>query len=68
MKNGPVNSTLYQLADRALGGQLADRLRLWHGAGVSRRAAANLLAEELGVELNPVTVHRWMLAVSKGQR
>lgn len=53
-------NTLFLLADRALDGRLEDTLRTWAKAGVSRRAATALLAHEIGVELDPQTVHRWM--------
>lgn len=53
-------SALYQLADRALGGGLAERLQLWANAGISRRSAAMILAEELGVAIHPTTVESWM--------
>lgn len=59
-KNAPMNSTLYQLADKVLDGQLAQKLRLWSEAGVSRRSARYLLTQELGVEVSDVTVSRWM--------
>jgi hypothetical protein len=57
-------TALFLLADRALDGQLESKLRLWAEAGVSRRAASRLLFAELGVELDPVTVSRWMKAVA----
>jgi hypothetical protein len=54
-------SALFLLCDRALEGRLEVLLRSWSRARVSRRAAARLLADELdGIEVNPVTVQRWM--------
>lgn len=53
-------STVYQLVDLALDGMLAERLRTWDEAGVSRRAAARLLTIELGgIYIAPDTVARW---------
>jgi hypothetical protein len=57
-------TALFLLADKALDGQLETMLRQWAEAGVSRRAASNLLAKQLGVELDPNTVSRWMKAVA----
>lgn len=54
-------TALFQLVDRALGGQLEAMLRSWVRAGVSRRAAAKLLTEALdGVQIAPETIRRWM--------
>lgn len=55
-----ATSALYRLADKALDGGLADRLQLWANAGISRRSAALILTQELGVEVHPTTVERWM--------
>lgn len=53
-------STAFLLADFALSGALADKLRSWDQAGVSRRAAAALLTQELGgIQIAPNTVDRW---------
>jgi hypothetical protein len=57
------HSSLYLLANRALDGRLPELLAVWAGAGVSRRAAANLLALELGgIYISPATVAKWMAA------
>lgn len=53
-------SALFKLADRALGGTLEERLRTYAAAGVPRRAAARLINDELGVDINPQTIQRWM--------
>lgn len=54
-------SSLFQLVDRATDGRLEELLRNWAAAGVSRRAAAALLAQELGgIEISSETVRRWM--------
>lgn len=53
-------SALFKLADRALGGTLEQRLRTYAAAGVPRRAAARLINAELGVDINPQTIQRWM--------
>lgn len=55
---------MYLLVDRALDGQLEAKLRLWASAGIGRRAATALLAHEIGVELDPQTVDRWMKAAA----
>lgn len=55
------HSSLYLLADRALDGRLPELLTIWANAGVGRRAAANLLALELGgVQISASTVGKWM--------
>lgn len=56
-------SALFKLADRALGGTLEERLRTYAAAGVPRRAAARLINDELGVDINPQTIQRWMREV-----
>lgn len=64
------HSALYLLADRALDGQLEDLLRRWRDAGVTRRTAARLLAQELdGIEISYETVRRWIndLAEENGE-
>jgi hypothetical protein len=54
-------TALFQLVDRVLDGQLEDRLRTWASAGVSRRAATQLLTRELGgIVIASETVRRWM--------
>lgn len=59
-------SALFRLADRAVGGQLEAMIRSWVRAGVSRRAAARLLADALGgIEIDPNTVARWMREVAE---
>ncbi len=59
-------SALYRLADLALDGGLDEKLITWARAGVSRRVASRLLAEELGgIEIAPETVRRWMAEASR---
>jgi hypothetical protein len=59
-------SALFLLCDRALEGRLEALLLSWRRAKVSRRAAARLLHDELdGIEVNPVTVQRWMALVAE---
>lgn len=54
-------SALYLLTDRALDGRLEELLRRWRDAGVTRRTAARLLAQELdGIEISFETVRRWI--------
>jgi len=54
-------TALYLLTDRALNGQLDALLRRWVAAGVTRRTAARLLADELGgIEISTETVRRWI--------
>lgn len=54
-------SPLYQLADRALDGNLRVLLARWSEDRLSRRHAARLLSERLGgVTISPDTVARWM--------
>lgn len=60
-----TETALFQLVDRALGGGLRALLTTWKRAGVSKRAAANLLAVELhGIEISPDTIRRWMMTMS----
>lgn len=56
-----LDSTLFRLADKALGGELRPQLVAWARAGVSKRAAAMLLTEQLdGIEISHETAGRWM--------
>lgn len=55
-----ATTTMFQLADQILDGQLEALLRSWQRAGVSRRAAAKLLSEALGgIDIDPLTITRW---------
>ena len=51
---------MFQLADRALGGQLESKIRRWRDAGVSLRSIQALLTEELGVKPALETVRQWV--------
>lgn len=54
-------SALYQLADRALNGQLRSLLERWAEDRINRRHAARLLTERLGgIAISPDTLDRWM--------
>jgi hypothetical protein len=57
-----TRSAYYQLVDRALDGELEARLDMWIRARISKRAAAALLNEELGIDppIHPDTIRRWM--------
>lgn len=55
-----TTTTLYRLADKAMGGNLADELARWARAGVSQRAAARLLSEALEVDISHETARRWL--------
>lgn len=58
-------SSMFCLVDLALGHTLKAQLAAWHRAGVSKRAAAALLTEQLdGIPISHETVGRWMREVS----
>lgn len=51
---------LFQLADKALDGQLEQKLRTWRAAGISLRSVQALLEMELGVRPALETVRGWV--------
>ena len=64
-----TRSAYYQLVDRALNGELEARLALWSRARLSKRAAAALLNDELGIDppISADTVRRWMKSAQNGR-
>ena len=54
-------TTLRNLVDLALGGELDDLLKSWADARVSAHAATRLLAQRIGgIELDHRTVMKWL--------
>jgi transposase len=56
----PRRKPLFLLADRILNGELTDHLIRWRNAGVSTRAMAALLEQEVGVKFTHETIRRWL--------
>lgn len=54
---------LYPLADRILGGDLADRLKAFRANGLSFESIARELSSE-GIEVSGETVRKWCVAVA----
>lgn len=54
---------IFILADRLLQGRLAEQLALWRAAGVSTRAMAALLEQDLGIRLTHETIRRWLQSI-----
>lgn len=58
----------YDLANVALGGQLADQLRDWRAEGLTLDRIAEVLRDDHGIHVSRETVRRWFvdLAVTEG--
>lgn len=56
---------MFRLADKALGGQLREKILRWRAAGVSLRSIQALLTEDLGIKPALETVRQWV-RVSEG--
>jgi hypothetical protein len=50
----------YHLCNQAMDGRLESQLRRWARARVPARAVAEMLTEELGINLSRETVRRWL--------
>lgn len=54
-----VNTPLYRMTDRMVGGDLAQRLTDYRSAGLSWVAISNRLYADAGVEVADVTLADW---------
>jgi len=57
-----VQTTQFDLYDRVVGGDLAEKLASWQSEGLSLQDIAFQLREEHRLIVSPSTVRRWMLA------
>lgn len=57
----------YELADLALGGNLAQRLREWRAQGLSLDRIAEKLRHDDGIHVSRETVRRWFVDIDASE-